>query len=334
MMGARFGLPIAGLASGFISSTATIAAMGARAAKAKEVIAAAASGAVLSTIATIIQMALVLAITSMATLLSLAVPLICAGMAATVCGTACTVLTLRQKTDAELQGGGRAFSLWTAFVFALTLSIILVACAALQDRFGENGIIFAAAIAGFADTHSAAVSVLRLLRQGESQDLMRSCRFWPGFRRIRSARSCLPPRAADFHLLFAHRPGIDLGCFRCMGWRLLRLNRRLRVRWCRVFNARSVAPCAVRCPSVFTALPRADLRPAFCRSLPTMALALRPQEIPEAAEEVLPDWRAGMRRSEHLGTAAISSRQTACPDHDWFTSSRSGFRLDRGPLLE
>ena len=166
MMGARFGLPIAGLASGFISSTATIAAMGARAAKAKEVIAAAASGAVLSTIATIIQMALVLAITSMATLLSLAVPLICAGMAATIYGTAFTVLALRHKTDTELQGG-RAFSLWTAFVFALTLSIILVACAALQDRFGENGIIFAAAIAGFADTHSAAVSVASLVASGK-----------------------------------------------------------------------------------------------------------------------------------------------------------------------
>ncbi|WP_315741331.1 MULTISPECIES: MgtC/SapB family protein [unclassified Bradyrhizobium] len=166
MMGARFGLPIAGLASGFISSTATIAAMGARAAKAKEVIAAAASGAVLSTIATIIQMALVLAVTSMATLLSLAVSLICAGMAATVYGAAFTVLALRQRTDAELQGG-RAFSLWTAFVFALTLSIILVACAALQDRFGENGIIIAAAIAGFADTHSAAVSVASLVASGK-----------------------------------------------------------------------------------------------------------------------------------------------------------------------
>ena len=81
-------------------------------------IAATVAGAVLSTIATIIQMALVLAITSMATLLSLAVPLICAGMAATAYGTAFTVLALRQKTDTELQGG-RAFSLWTAFVFAL-----------------------------------------------------------------------------------------------------------------------------------------------------------------------------------------------------------------------
>ncbi|MGZ5829292.1 MAG: MgtC/SapB family protein, partial [Xanthobacteraceae bacterium] len=36
ILGARFGLPIAGLASGFISSTATIGAMGARVAKARE----------------------------------------------------------------------------------------------------------------------------------------------------------------------------------------------------------------------------------------------------------------------------------------------------------
>lgn len=75
LLGARFGLPIAGLASGFISSTATIAAMGARAAKAKEVLASAVAGAVLSTLATIVQMALVLATTSMMTLLALAIPL-------------------------------------------------------------------------------------------------------------------------------------------------------------------------------------------------------------------------------------------------------------------
>jgi len=166
LLGARFGLPIAGLASGFISSTATIAAMGARAAKTKEAIGAAVAGAVLSTIATIVQMALVLATTSMATLLSLAVPLICAGLAAAVYGTAFTVLALRQRTEAGVQSG-RAFNLSTAFLFALTLSIILVACAALQDQFGEKGAILAAAIAGFADTHSAAISVASLVASGK-----------------------------------------------------------------------------------------------------------------------------------------------------------------------
>jgi uncharacterized membrane protein (DUF4010 family) len=84
--GARFGLPIAGLASGFISSTATIGAMGARVAKAPDVLAAGVAGAVLSTIATIVQMALVLATTSMTTLQTLSIPLICAGSAAVVYG--------------------------------------------------------------------------------------------------------------------------------------------------------------------------------------------------------------------------------------------------------
>jgi uncharacterized membrane protein (DUF4010 family) len=166
LLGTRFGLPIAGLASGFVSSTATIGAMGARAAKAKEVLAASVAGAVLSTIATIVQMALVLATTSTATVLALAVPLACGGLAASVYGAAFTVLALRQPAEPKMPRG-RAFSLSTAFVFASTLSVILVACAALQDQFGEKGVIFAAAIAGFADTHSAAISVASLVAAGK-----------------------------------------------------------------------------------------------------------------------------------------------------------------------
>src|SRR6185436_338071 len=67
ILGARFGLPIAGLASGFISSTATIGAMGARVRKSPDVISAAVAGATLSTVATIVQLGLVLAATSPAT---------------------------------------------------------------------------------------------------------------------------------------------------------------------------------------------------------------------------------------------------------------------------
>src|SRR5450756_1453861 len=109
VLGSRYGLPVAGLTSGFISSAATIAAMGARAAKANEVLASTVAGAVLSTIATIVQMALVLATTSMATLLSLAIPLVCAGLAATLYGSAFTVLALRQRAEAEVQSS-HAFS--------------------------------------------------------------------------------------------------------------------------------------------------------------------------------------------------------------------------------
>jgi uncharacterized membrane protein (DUF4010 family) len=121
---------------------------------------------VLSTVATIIQMALVLGTTSMATLSSLAAPLLCAGLAAGIYGAVLTSLALRQTAEADIQSG-RAFSLWTALVFAATLSAVLVACAALQDQFGENGVIVAAAVAGFADTHAAAISVASLVASGK-----------------------------------------------------------------------------------------------------------------------------------------------------------------------
>jgi uncharacterized membrane protein (DUF4010 family) len=79
MLGARFGLPIAGLHQASSQAPRLIGAMGARVAKTADILAAAVAGAVLSTIATIVQMALVLAATSMTTLRTLSVPLICAG---------------------------------------------------------------------------------------------------------------------------------------------------------------------------------------------------------------------------------------------------------------
>jgi uncharacterized membrane protein (DUF4010 family) len=140
--------------------------MGARVAKTRDVLAAAVAGAVLSTIATIVQMAFVLAATSMTTLRTLSVPLICAGVAAVFYGTVFTIRALQQKTESEAQSG-RAFSLLAALVFALTLSSILVASAALREWFGETGIIVAAALAGFVDTHSAAISVASLVASGK-----------------------------------------------------------------------------------------------------------------------------------------------------------------------
>ena len=161
-LGPRVGLPIAGLASGFISSTATIAAMGARAAKTADILTAAAAAAVLSTIATIIQMALVLGVTSIPTLRMLAIPLIFAGVAAVLYGAASMARAFRSKTESDPQSG-RAFSLTTALIFALTLSCVLVASAALREWFGEAGVILAAALAGLIDTHSAAISVASLV---------------------------------------------------------------------------------------------------------------------------------------------------------------------------
>ena len=166
LLGTRFGLPVAGLASGLISSTATIAAMGARVKATADIVPAAAAGAVLSTIATIAQMAVVLGATSWPTLRILSISLASAGSMAVIYGAIFMILALRQKAGSE-EVAGRAFSPVTALVFALTLSCIMVAAAALQDWLGENGIILAAALAGFVDTHSAAISVATLVASGK-----------------------------------------------------------------------------------------------------------------------------------------------------------------------
>lgn len=165
LVGPRYGLPIAGLASGFISSSATIGAMGARAAREPDLMKPAVAGAVLSSVATVAQLAILIAATSITTLQALWFPLILAGAAAILYGGGFTLWALKQKTTSE-QTEGHAFSLATALTFAAILAVVLLAAAAAQDWFGEAGVLAAAAVAGFADTHSAAVSVASLVGDG------------------------------------------------------------------------------------------------------------------------------------------------------------------------
>lgn len=165
-LGSRYGLPIAGLASGFISSTATIGAMAARATSNPAVLNLAAAGAILSTIATVIQLALVLMAVSPTTLRSILLSLILAGVAAVGYAAAFTIRALR-KTNSSEEPQGHAFNLWAAVLFALALSVVLLTAAALQDWLGESGVFVAAGIAGFIDAHSAAVSVASLVASGK-----------------------------------------------------------------------------------------------------------------------------------------------------------------------
>lgn len=165
LVGARYGLPLAGLVSGFVSSAATIAAMGQRAARAPNLKAPAVAGAVLSTVATIAQMAIVIGATSQAVLAALAPALIAAGLAAVAYSAAFTLLALRHSAKDEPEGGA-AFSLTSAAAFALTLGVILLVAAALRARFGEAGVMVAAVLGGLVDTHAAGISVAALAATG------------------------------------------------------------------------------------------------------------------------------------------------------------------------
>lgn len=165
LVGPRYGLPLAGLASGFVSSSATIGAMGTRAKAEPGLMKPAVAGAVLSSVATVVQLAILIAATNLPTLQALWLPLVFSGVAAILYGGAFTLWALKQQSQKH-ETQGNAFSLTTALTFAAILAVVLLVAAAAQDLFGETGVLIAAAAAGFADTHSAAVSIASLVSDG------------------------------------------------------------------------------------------------------------------------------------------------------------------------
>ena len=166
MLGSRVGLPIAGFAAGFISSSATIGGMGGRASREPRLMRPAVAAAVLSTVATIVQMVVVVGATSMPALREIGPAMVLAGIAATGYGAIFALRAFRETAEAEASPG-RAFEPKTAIVFATTVTVILLVSAALNDWLGKTGLTISTAVAGFADTHSAAISVASLVASGK-----------------------------------------------------------------------------------------------------------------------------------------------------------------------
>lgn len=165
-LGSRYGLPAAGFASGFVSSSATIAAMGAKVVAEPRLLAPAVAAAVLSTVATVAQITIVVAATSPETILALAVPLILAGLAAVSYGLLFAFSVRDAPTDAPLNPG-EAFSFKSALLLAAILAVVLVAASALRTWFGDSGLVAAAAMSGFADAHATAVSMASIVTAGK-----------------------------------------------------------------------------------------------------------------------------------------------------------------------
>jgi len=166
VLGPRYGLPVAGLAAGFVSSTATIGSMAARAEREPASMNAAVAGAAFSTCATFLQMAILLFTTSRATLLTMAPMLVAGVLVAAAYALFFAWRAPVSRTDQEREPG-RAFSLGAALGLAAMMALMLVVSAGMKTWFGEAGIIAGAAVAGVVDTHAAAISVASLVAKGD-----------------------------------------------------------------------------------------------------------------------------------------------------------------------
>jgi uncharacterized membrane protein (DUF4010 family) len=140
--------------------------MGARAAREPHLMKPAAAGAMMSSVATAVQLGILVAVTDLAVLRALLMPLLFSGAVAIVYGGAFTLWAVRADSGKVEETQGNAFSLRTALIFAGILAGVLLLAAVLQDWFGEAGVIFAAGAAGFADTHAPAISVASLVAEG------------------------------------------------------------------------------------------------------------------------------------------------------------------------
>lgn len=165
-LGPGRGLPIAGFFGGFVSSAATIGVLGARARAASSLFGAAVAGGLLSSVATVVQLGLVLSVVEHGMLQVLLPTLISMALVAVV---ASLLFMRRLDHTSDAQDGhlqGRAFEPGRALVFSITVTALLWLSAYLRDRYGAPGALAGIAFGGFADAHSATASAAALAAKG------------------------------------------------------------------------------------------------------------------------------------------------------------------------
>jgi uncharacterized membrane protein (DUF4010 family) len=163
--GSRLGLALSGFASGFVSSTATTAAMGTRCRNDPALLRACVSGTLLSNIATFILL-LIVTMTIAPTVLSDVAATLGCGFLAACLVSGISLLGQGHVAAAQAPVSGRAFSIKQALAFALILTAATGAVAYANAYLGQTAARMGAAIAGLADVHAASGSVLSLAGSG------------------------------------------------------------------------------------------------------------------------------------------------------------------------
>ncbi len=158
------GLALSGLCGGFISSTATIAAMAVYSRQTPAWMRAAASGAAMSSVSTALQLILILYLANPA----LASALLPALSALSLIAVMYAGWLARDAEDIQIsnQLPGRAFELKHSFGFALLVTAVMFISAFLADRYGAMGATIGVALVGFADAHASTASAATLALNG------------------------------------------------------------------------------------------------------------------------------------------------------------------------
>jgi len=166
VFGARWGLVASGFGSGFVSSTATIAALGLRSRQDQANVRSAAAGATASSVATIVQYGSIVAAIDRGLLAYLALPL---GLALAAAAAATALLARQAHAAAEPEDSpkGRAFQVLPALVVGAGSALVSILAAAFGDSIGEAGIVLVSSASGLIDAHATTGAIATLHQSGQ-----------------------------------------------------------------------------------------------------------------------------------------------------------------------
>lgn len=165
LVGARWGLPLAGFLSGFASSTAAVAGFGHRARAQPEYVAAAASGALFANLGSLVLFGGVIAAAAPELWQAAFVPLAIAGGALILVAS----VGLFRRTNLEglpQERAPRALKLSHALLLTGLMALLLVVSAWLQRQYGTSGVMAATSAVALAEVHAAAASIAQLAVNG------------------------------------------------------------------------------------------------------------------------------------------------------------------------
>ena len=159
--GVRWGLPLAGFFSGFISSTAAVAEFGSKAKIKPELSSIASAAALLATLSSLMLFVIVLSTLAPALMWSVVVPLIAAGLALLLIA----LLLIRSgynRQPFELPTNEGAFQISHALLIAAVISAVSLCSAWIRTLFGNSGTLATTIMVGLVEIHAAAVGIAQL----------------------------------------------------------------------------------------------------------------------------------------------------------------------------
>jgi uncharacterized membrane protein (DUF4010 family) len=166
LVGARWGLPLAGFLSGFASSTAAIAGFGQRARAEPDHVPAAAAGALFANFGSYVLFCGLIAGVAPSLLDLLFWPLLLAG-AAMLAAALLGVLRHESISSLPADRTPRAFRLSHALMLAGLMGVVLLISAWLQRWFGAAGVVAAASAVALVEVHAAGASLAQLAATGQ-----------------------------------------------------------------------------------------------------------------------------------------------------------------------